>query len=109
MSFRHEYTVPAYYPNFKCKTGDCRHPCCIGWDIAIGMEEYFRVKFNPKEIAPKLKEGPINIEFTPGIDANKGKPEEFEKDGELIRIPVLWINRYDVGDPWEDHSLDDYE
>ena len=35
MSFRHVYTVPDYYPNFRCKTGDCRHPCCIGWDIAI--------------------------------------------------------------------------
>ena len=43
MSFRHVYTVPAYYPNFKCKAGDCRHPCCIGWDIAITMEEYFRM------------------------------------------------------------------
>lgn len=74
-----------------------------------GTEEYFRVKFNPKEIAPKLKDCPINIEFTPGIDANKGKPEEFEKNDELIRIPVIWINRYDVGDPWVDHSLDDYE
>ena len=43
MSFRHVYTVPAYYPNFHCKAGDCRHPCCVGWDIAIGMEEYFRM------------------------------------------------------------------
>ena len=43
MSFRHVYTIPNYYPNFRCKTGDCRHPCCIGWDITISMDEYFRM------------------------------------------------------------------
>ena len=43
MSFSHVYSVPAYYPNFRCKTGDCRHPCCTGWDIAISMQEYFRM------------------------------------------------------------------
>ena len=43
MSFRHVYTVPAYYPEFRCKAGDCRHPCCTGWDIAITMNEYFRM------------------------------------------------------------------
>lgn len=43
MSFRHVYTVPAYYPDFRCKVGDCRHPCCTGWDITITMNEYFRM------------------------------------------------------------------
>ena len=43
MSFSHVYSVPAYYPNFRCKAGDCRHPCCTGWDIAISMKEYFRM------------------------------------------------------------------
>lgn len=43
MSFTHIYTVPAYYPHFHCKAGECRHPCCIGWDIAISMKEYFRM------------------------------------------------------------------
>ena len=53
MSFRHVYTVPDYYPNFRCKTGDCRHPCCIGWDIAISMEEYFRML--GMECSPELR------------------------------------------------------
>lgn len=43
MSSSHTYTVPAYYPEFRCKAGDCRHPCCTGWDIAISMNEYFRM------------------------------------------------------------------
>lgn len=74
-----------------------------------GEEEYFRVKFNPVDIAPKTNECPINISFVPGIDANKGDPETFTtKDGIDVEIPVIWINRYDVGDPWVDHSLDEY-
>lgn len=27
--------APAYYPSFRCIAGDCRHSCCIGWEICI--------------------------------------------------------------------------
>lgn len=27
--------VPHYYSDFKCKAGECRHSCCIGWEIDI--------------------------------------------------------------------------
>ena len=74
-----------------------------------GGEEYFRVKFNPIEIAPDISKCPINIEFEAGVDANKGKPERFTtKEGIDVEVPVLWVNRYDVGEAWVDHSLDDY-
>jgi len=43
MSVRHNYTVPDYYPDFHCKAGACRHPCCVGWDIDISMKEYFHL------------------------------------------------------------------
>ena len=26
---------PDYYPEFHCIAGDCRHSCCIGWEIDI--------------------------------------------------------------------------
>ena len=68
MSFRHEYTVPAYYPNFKCKTGDCRHPCCIGWDIAIGMEEYFRML--GMDCSPELRRR-LDTAFHPANDPSE--------------------------------------
>ncbi len=35
------YTVPSYYKDFVCKGHDCRHCCCIGWDVTISMKEYF--------------------------------------------------------------------
>ena len=53
MSFRHIYTVPSYYPDFHCKAGECRHPCCTGWDIAISMNEYFRML--GMECSPELR------------------------------------------------------
>ena len=43
MSFSHVFSVPAYYPNFHCKAGDCRHPCCSGWGITLSMKEYFNL------------------------------------------------------------------
>ncbi len=32
-----------YFDAFECKCGDCRSSCCTGWQIAIGMKDYFRL------------------------------------------------------------------
>lgn len=39
-----KYVFPDYYPRFQCIAGDCRHSCCIGWEIDIDPEtmEYYR-------------------------------------------------------------------
>ena len=29
---------PSYYKDFTCIAGDCRHSCCIGWEIDIDDE-----------------------------------------------------------------------
>lgn len=35
---------PSYYKDFRCIAGDCRHSCCIGWEIDIdaGTMEVYR-------------------------------------------------------------------
>lgn len=38
-----EFLVPNYYPQFSCKMGDCRHPCCEGWPISFTMTDYFHL------------------------------------------------------------------
>lgn len=43
MSFSHLFLVPDYYPSFRCKGGDCRSTCCVGWGISVTMNEYFRL------------------------------------------------------------------
>lgn len=32
-----------YFDKFQCKGGACRESCCEGWEIAVGMWEYFRL------------------------------------------------------------------
>ena len=29
---------PDYYKKFKCIAGDCRHSCCIGWEISVDRD-----------------------------------------------------------------------
>lgn len=43
MKSIYSFIVPEYYPNFKCKTSECRHPCCEGWKITISKNDYFRL------------------------------------------------------------------
>lgn len=35
--------MPDYYPRFKCKMGECRSACCVGWPISISMQNYFHL------------------------------------------------------------------
>ena len=48
---------PDYFEGFKCKCGACRNCCCTGWDIAVGMDEYFRLigMEYPEEIHRRLE------------------------------------------------------
>lgn len=32
------FVYPDYYKEFRCIAGDCRHSCCIGWEIEIDKE-----------------------------------------------------------------------
>ena len=43
MKETHEFLVPDYFPEFKCKMGACRHSCCEGWPVTVSLEEYFRL------------------------------------------------------------------
>lgn len=41
--FQHTFLVPAYYRRFSCKGTGCRATCCMGLDIQITQEDYFRL------------------------------------------------------------------
>lgn len=42
--------APSYYPNFRCIAGDCRHSCCIGWEIDIDPQTLSKYRsLPPKE------------------------------------------------------------
>lgn len=43
MSDKNMWLKAGYYDQFRCKCGECRNCCCGGWNIAVSMEEYFRL------------------------------------------------------------------
>ncbi len=43
MSDDQRFLVPDYFPDFSCKMGKCRKPCCEGWPISISMTDYFKL------------------------------------------------------------------
>lgn len=51
--------IPDYYPFFHCLMGDCRHNCCIGWEIDIDEESLERYRRMEGPMGKRLRD---NIE-----------------------------------------------
>lgn len=71
--------APAYYPRFSCIAGDCRHSCCIGWEIDIDADTAAVYRTCSGEIGQRMRE---TIDF----DAD---PPHFILQGEEERCPFL--------------------
>lgn len=54
--------VPDYYESFACIKGDCRHSCCVGWEIDIDASSLERFKSVPGELGARLKENIVESE-----------------------------------------------
>ena len=52
--------VPDYYSQFHCIAGDCRHSCCIGWEIDIDEDTLKTYKTIEGEMGERLR---ANIDF----------------------------------------------
>lgn len=48
--------VPDYYEKFSCLMGDCKHSCCIGWEIDIDEEKLSYYQGVDGKIGARLKE-----------------------------------------------------
>ncbi len=67
--------VPHYYSEFKCIAGECRHSCCVGWEIDIDpvtLQKYNSIK---TEFGKKIRD---NIHIQDGCACFKltGKDEK---------------------------------
>ncbi len=51
-----DYFVPRYFAGFRCKMGDCRSACCVGWPVTVSMKNYFTLLGIPcrKELRDRL-------------------------------------------------------
>ena len=52
---------PDYYPEFQCKAAECKHNCCIGWEIDIDPDSFSRYMRLPGPVGGKLRQK-ISIE-----------------------------------------------
>ncbi len=73
-----EYSA-AYYKDFSCIAGACRHSCCIGWEIDIDAETAEHYRTCPGELGERMRE---KIDFD-------GDPPHFILQGEDERCPFL--------------------
>ncbi len=48
--------VPDYYKDFKCLAGDCKHSCCIGWEVDIDAPTLEYYKSVDGEFGQRLKD-----------------------------------------------------
>lgn len=65
--------APDYYGDFKCIAGDCRHSCCIGWEIDIDPDTAEYYKSLPGDFGKRLRE---NINFDDGFSSFRLRENE---------------------------------
>ena len=74
-----------------------------------GSHQAVSVKFRDDAGNPKPENCPMNIKFDKG-DANLTTREFTREDtGEECLSYTLWVSRWTEGEPFIDHSLDDFE
>jgi len=52
-----KWIAPDYYKEFSCIAGECRHSCCIGWEIDIDAETLHKYRACGGEFGARLMRG----------------------------------------------------
>ena len=74
-----------------------------------GTKQTVAVNFRDEAGKPKPEECPMNIKFD-RCAANMATKEFIREDnGEVATSYTLWILAWEPGEPFVDHSLDDFE
>lgn len=74
-----------------------------------GTKQTVSVKFRDAAGNPKPELCPMNIKFD-RCCANMATKEFIREDnGEVATSYTLWVSAWELGSPFEDHSLDDFE
>ena len=55
--------APGYYPQFRCIGGECRHSCCVGWEIDIDEDTLAYYNSVPGDFGERLRAGMENGSF----------------------------------------------
>ena len=55
--------APGYYPRFRCIGGDCRHSCCVGWEIDIDEDTLALYERVEGDFGRRLRAGIVDGAF----------------------------------------------
>ena len=78
---------PSYYKDFACKAGECRHSCCVGWEIGVDASTLAKYgALNDREITSHIEGGCI-------ITAEDGRCPFLQSDG-LCRLICRYGEEY---------------
>ena len=80
-----QYVVPDYYKEFKCIAGDCRHSCCIGWEIDIDEKSLGFFQSVTGEFGDRLRNN-ISCEGEPHFILGENERCPFLNDKNLCDI-----------------------
>lgn len=77
-----KYIAPDYYEKFKCIADECKHSCCVGWEIDIDEETVEKYRLVKGDFGERLKN---NIGVNDGVayfklDCNERCPFLNEKN-----------------------------
>lgn len=73
-----------------------------------GEEVSVSVKFKEVCGAPDPENCPLNILVTKE-DCNLATKDYTNNDGLIATSRTLWVNKWEIGSPYVDHSLDDFD
>lgn len=73
-----------------------------------GTEITSAVKFRDDCGVPRPETCPCNLIIEKGDCNFSTKATTNEETGEIITSNTLWVNQWSVGDPYVDHSMDDF-
>ena len=76
--------APSYYKEFRCIKGDCKHSCCIGWEIDVDSEAIKKYNTLSGEIGESIKNS-ISSGDTPHFILSNNRCPHLDDSG-LCRI-----------------------
>lgn len=69
--------APEYYKKFVCSAGNCRHSCCVGWEIDIDVETAAKYLSMNTGYGRKIKESIESIEDDVNVNVSGNGNSEY--------------------------------
>ncbi len=71
-----KYIAPDYYKKFKCIADQCKHSCCVGWEIDVDKDTFNKYKSVKGDFGERLNESIEIIDNAPcfKLDYNERCP-----------------------------------